>query len=466
MKTWDEMIGYLKNRINPCSTVRVFNACTEAIKQGSTRRGANMGVLRVDHPDVMNFVSLKEVEGELTNFNLSLAITDVFMSAVEKNVDWELKDADGQTAAAMPEIEKMHKGNRKIGLGVMGWADMLITQRLPYGSDEAVALAEKVMAFINEHAVAASRELAEELDVFPNWERSTWGDKGTRIRNATLTTIAPTGSISIIADCPGGIEPNFGWETTRHHADEEFTVLHPLYHSWREDYHGPPPGYFVTAHDVSVEWHVRMQAAFQKHVHNAVSKTINLPGNATRRDVADAYGLAWRLGCKGITVYRDGSLKKQVFQVAPGVQSKRSSKAEAKIPEIEPVKLPQVREQKLVEIPTPEGAIFVHITLADGRPMEVFITTPVESKHDESYAVSARLLSTGLRCGIPVKRLLKQLEEANRKYGSVVSPNGAIIRAFRMLNLNGGDESCPDCGGALVLQEGCMKCISCGFSRC
>ncbi len=561
MEVWDRVTGYLKNPIGPCSTVRVFNACTEAIKQGSTRRGANMGVLRADHPDIMEFVSLKERDGELPNFNLSVAVTDTFMTAVRDDGPWELRDGNGQIVNVIkakdlwkriihaawlnggsgalfidainranptplagrfrttnpcgeqPLLENeacvlgsinlsamvgkrgidrdrlkqtvrmavtfldnavdlqsyptadtaaMHKANRKIGLGVMGWADALIRLEMCYACQEAVDLAEEVMRFITENAVEVSKERAERLGVFPNWEGSVWAEKGIKVRNATLTTIAPTGSISIIAECSGGIEPNFAWETTRRQGDGEFVVSHPLYAAWREENDGEPlPGYFVTAHEVPVEWHIRMQAAFQKHVHNAVSKTINLPADAAEEEVARAYELAWRTGCKGITVYRDGSMKNQVLQ-----KTGKGKPAKVKIPEVHPIDLPKVRDQKLVEIPTPEGAIFVHITLVEGRPMEVFITTPTESRHDESYAVSARLLSTGLRCGIPVRRLLKQLEEANKKYGSVVSPNGAIIRAFRMLGLSCDQETCPDCGGALVLQEGCLKCISCGYSRC
>ena len=453
----------------PCSFMRIFNVSTEVMKQGGVRRGANMGMLRVDHPDILDFITLKARDGDFSNFNLSVAITDEFMEAVRtgadfalrfngemrktvkareiwdklvemawlngepglflidranrfnptpqvgqfeatnpcgeqvllpyeacvlgsvnlarmvktnNEIDWDLLRSTVTTAVAfldnvidrqaypLPEVERMHKANRKVGLGVMGWADMLIRLGIGYATDAAVHLAEDVMSFITEEAVQTSVELAKEHGPFPNWEGSTW-NKDIPIRNATLTTIAPTGSISIIAGASSGIEPVFDFETEQKRVDRIFTVSHPLYEEWRRANPGKElPGYFIRASEVPVEWHIRMQAAFQKHTHNAISKTVSLPGNATRADIENAFLLAYDLGCKGLTVYRDGSRKNQV------ISSRNSS-----MTRVEPLELPKVRDQKLVEVDTSEGKVFVHITMAGNEPLEVFITSPVESRH-------------------------------------------------------------------------------------
>jgi len=356
----------------------------------------------------------------------------------------------------LSEIERMHKGNRKIGLGVMGWADMLLKLGIPYGSDRALELAGKVMSFITQVAVDESQRLALIKGVFPNWEGSLWYVRGLKVRNATLTTVAPTGSISIIAGCSSGIEPVFDWVTVQKRPVGEYRVVHPVYESWQQDHPSEPlPSWFVTAREIPFEWHIRMQAAFQKHVNNAVSKTVNLPREATREDVSRAFLLAYELGCKGITVYRDGSRALQVIS-SPNVSSSRPAGQ---------VELPSVMEAKRVCVETSEGKVYVNISFHESIPREVFISTPVESKHSEVYESFARIFSVALRHGVPLSKLISQLEKANAKYGSVVSVPYALVRAFRLLGVN-GEAKCPDCGTKLALEEGCLKCHCCGFSKC
>ncbi|MCS7001576.1 MAG: vitamin B12-dependent ribonucleotide reductase [Dehalococcoidia bacterium] len=425
----------------PVSFLRVFNAATEAVKQGGTRRGANMGILRVDHPDILEFIDCKR-DGGITNFNISVAITDAFMAALEAGADYPLVDPHtgavvGTLAASMvfdrlvdaawatgdpgvvfldrinasranptpqvwaieatnpcgeqplapneacnlgslnvgafvrrdrpvwgldpaqaidwgaletaarlairflddvidvnpyplPEIDAAVKANRRVGLGVMGWADLLLRLGLPYGSAAAVALGERVMGAVTRAAVAATEELAAERGAFGNFERSIYAGGKAR-RNSTVTTIAPTGTISLLADCSSGIEPVFalGYRHQAPGANRTLVVVNRVAREtlealgwWTAEVeeaigaHGTLAGVtglpeelkavFATAHEIAPSWHVRMQAAFQRETENAVSKTINLPHEAGREEVASAYRLAYRLGCLGITVFRDG----------------------------------------------------------------------------------------------------------------------------------------------------------------
>lgn len=426
----------------PVSFMKVFNAATEAIKQGGTRRGANMGVLRADHPDILEFVACKAQEGEFANFNISVGATDAFMEAVEKDaafplvhprtgqvigtlrarelfdlmagqawktgdpgvlfldrinrdnptpllgeiettnpcgeqpllpyepcnlgsvnlgrmvrrtaagaeIDWEKLDAIVAAAVhfldnvidrsryPLDEIDRMAKGNRKIGLGVMGFADLLIDLGIPYDSAEALRTAENVMGFIRERGREASIRLATKRGVFPNYPGSSYDRRGgPRLRNATITTVAPTGTLSIIAGCSSGIEPLYALAYRRHVLDGiELPELNAAFLEAARDggfysdaliarlasgerlaaMREVPDGVkrlFVTAFDIAPEWHVRMQAAFQRHTDNAVSKTINFPSDATMDDVRKAFLLAYREGVKGITVYRSGSKKGQVL---------------------------------------------------------------------------------------------------------------------------------------------------------
>ncbi len=366
-------------------------------------------------------------------------------------------------AYPLPEIESMHKSNRKIGLGVMGWADMLLLLGIRYDSDEALGLADNVMQFITEEAVNASQALALEKGAFPNWEDSLWHRWEKPMRNATVTTIAPTGSLSIIAECSSGIEPVFAWETVQRRPVGEHRVTHPIYAAWASANPGKPlPDYFVTAVQIAPEWHVKMQAAFQRHTHNAVSKTVNLPSSATKEDVESIYMTAYKTGCKGVTVYRDGSRSGQVISSADAPAASASQAPHT----CTALELEAVEEAKRVKVKTSEGSVYIIITQKGGHAAEVFINSPTESKHAEVYEALARILSVALRYRVPLKSLLKQLEAANQKYGSVVSPVYAVLRAFRLLGMNGHKTKCPDCGGDLVAQEGCLKCPSCGYSKC
>lgn len=421
----------------PISFMRVFDAATETIKQGGTRRGANMGILRVDHPDIMDFIMCKAENDTLHNFNISVGLTESFMAAVEKDEKYDLiNPRNGQSVGTLdarrvfdrivrqawqngepgivfldrlnrdnptphlgmiestnpcgeqpllpyescnlgsinlgkmvkdgavdwtrlkdviylsvhfldnvveinkyplPEIAAITLGNRKIGLGVMGWADMLIMLGISYDSEEARQLAGEVMKFINDSGHRASRKLARERGAFANFKNSVYDQKREPpIRNATVTTIAPTGTISIIANASSGIEPVFAVSYVRQVMDNDILLeVHPLFektarergfyspelmqriakHATIRDMEEIPADIrkiFITAHDISPEAHIRMQAAFQKYTDNAVSKTVNFPNNATIDDVAQVFWLAYKLDCKGVTIYRDGS---RTFQV-------------------------------------------------------------------------------------------------------------------------------------------------------
>jgi ribonucleoside-diphosphate reductase alpha chain len=425
----------------PVSFMKIFNTATEQVKQGGTRRGANMAILRVDHPDIMEFIFSKENSRELNNFNISVGVSDEFMQAVAKEETYDLIDPRDQKKVGMlnaaevyqtlvtqawkngdpgiifldrinrdnptpqlgeiestnpcgeqpllpmeacnlgsinlakfvletgegavvdfeglkqvvgwcvrfldntidmskyplPAIDEMVRGNRKIGLGVMGFADMLYQLRIPYNSDEALETAETVMQFIQENAHEASQNLAQERGIFPNWEKSIYKDRNVKLRNATCTTIAPTGTLCIIAGCSSGIEPLFALSFVRNVMDnDKLLEVNPYFEEVANDrrfysrelmdeiakkgsikkFKQIPKDVrkvFVTAHDISPEWHIRMQAAFQKYTDNAVSKTVNLPKDATVNDVRQVYNLAYELACKGVTIYRDGSKENQVL---------------------------------------------------------------------------------------------------------------------------------------------------------
>jgi len=620
----------------PISFMKVYDAATEAVKQGGTRRGANMGILRVDHPDIMEFITCKENNKQITNFNISVAITDDFMEKLKNGEDYDLidphthkpvqqinskevfdlivkqahkngepgiifidrinqynptprlgkiestnpcgeqpllpyescdlgslnlavmyKQVNGRfeidwerlkevTRLAvhfldnlidvnrfpLPQIEKATKMTRKIGLGVMGWSSLLIRLRIPYNSDEAVALAEKVMSFVLEEANKKSLELGKSKGVFPAFKGSIYDRKeGTiKMRNATLTTIAPTGTISIIAGpCSSGIEPLFAISYYRNVMDNDKLVeVEPLFEEVAKDrgfysrelmekiaenasiqnIEGIPEDLkriFVTAHDISPEWHVHMQSAFQKYVHNATSKTINFPHDASIEDVRKSYLLAYETGCKGITIYRDKSREEQVLNVGSSKQKTESITVEFK-KEIAPRPRPEVIIGTTTKVSTGCGNLYVTINVdEEGRPFELFTQMGKAGGCAGSQLEAiGRLVSLGFRSGVEVKSIIEQLRNIRcpspswEKGQRIFSCADAIARVIERRLVNSqvvktpleaaaiamkhsyedevavvdlGDRGdivgvCPDCGGALRHEEGCVKCNACGYSKC
>ncbi|MEM4690048.1 MAG: vitamin B12-dependent ribonucleotide reductase [Archaeoglobaceae archaeon] len=609
----------------PVSFMKIFDAATEQIKQGGRRRGANMGILRCDHPDIEEFIKAKWEEGVLRNFNISVAITDKFMSALKKDEDYELvnprtgevvkkvsarkifnmivegawrngepgivfideinrhnptphvgmieatnpcgeqpllpyescnlgsinlakfvkgEDFDWDrlkevvwTATRfldnvidvncypIPEIEEMTKANRKIGLGVMGWADALFMLGIPYDSEKAINLAEKVMSFIQSESHKASQALAEERGVFPNWKGSTWEKKGIKIRNATTTTIAPTGTISIIANCSSGIEPVFALAYRRANIldGEEFFETNPVFEAvlrkrglysseliekvaetgsiQKLNLPDDMKRVFKCALEIAPEWHVRMQAAFQKYTDNAVSKTINLPNSATRSDVERAFLLAYELKCKGITVYRDGSREEQVLMLKKAEKEKEKVRRPSKF--IEPRPRPRVTEGRTIETKTGCGSLYVTINEDSEGIAEVFVQLGKSGGCSASQTEAiGRLLSVALRSWINPEVLIKQLkgircpsigfdngeiitscadgvakvlekwlkgEYKKIKFGvEGIKPltefAGEIVEEEGKTKMIGG--VCPECGNVLEYGEGCATCRFCGFTKC
>ncbi len=592
----------------PVSFMKIFNTATEQVRQGGTRRGANMAILRVDHPDIMEFIHCKKNNRELNNFNISVAVTDAFMEAVKKDtnydlidprdgkkvgelnardvytalvrqawengdpgivfidrvnndnptpelgqiestnpcgeqpllpmeacnlgsinlskfvmengggpvIDWEglketvwyavrfLDDTIDVSKYPLSEIDEMVKGNRKIGLGVMGFADMLYQLRIPYNSDTALEMAEQVMAFIQRESHEASKKLAEERGPFKNFEKSIFKDQeGCVYRNATVTTIAPTGTLSIIAGCSSGIEPLFALSFVRNVMDnDKLLEVNPHFEKVAkergfyskelmdiiarkgtiqsiEEIPEDVRKVFVTAHDISPEWHVRMQAAFQKHTDNAVSKTVNLPRDATVEDVLKVYDLAYELGCKGVTIYRDGSKKNQVLSFAD-----RSEKESGFMTAVK--ERPETLEGFTTKMVTGYGNLYVTVTEYEGRPFEVFATIGKSGRSTTAKTEAiGRLVSLALRSGVNVEEIVDQLKGIGgehpvfQKDGLVLSIPDAIARVLerrylkdkksnkrgkREYSLLG--ETCPECGQTISFEEGCMTCHFCGFTKC
>jgi ribonucleoside-diphosphate reductase alpha chain len=622
----------------PISFMRVYDAATEAVKQGGTRRGANMGILRVDHPDILEFITCKENDEHITNFNISVAITDDFMRKLAKGQDYDLIDPRSQKATRrinakevfdlivkqahkngepgiifidrmnefnptpklgkyestnpcgeqvllpyescdlgsinldqmcrktaprceidwerlkevtrlavhfldnlidvnkfpLAEIEKATKATRKIGLGVMGWASLLIRLNIPYNSEEAVALAEKVMSFILDEANKKSLELGKAKGVFPAFKGSIYDrkDQTTRMRNATLTTIAPTGTISIIAGpCSSGIEPLFALSYHRSVMDNDKLVeVEPLFEqvarergfyssqlmekisqnaSIKEIKEVPEDvrRIFVTSHDIAPEWHVRMQAAFQKYVHNATSKTINFPHEATIEEVRRSYILAFDSNCKGITIYRDRSREEQVLNIGKPKEKQEAKGIYEMKKEIAPRPRPEVIIGTTTKVSTGCGNLYVTINIdEDGKPFELFTQMGKAGGCAASQLeATGRLVSLAFRANIEVKSIIEQLRNIRcpspswEKGQRIFSCADAIARVVerRLINVQTAalstlesmaipmkhshddqlqsadlDEQvnivgmCPDCGGALRHEEGCVKCHGCGYSKC
>jgi|UniRef100_A0A7C3WIC8 ribonucleoside-diphosphate reductase alpha chain len=583
----------------PISFMNIFDVATETIKQGGTRRGANMGLLRVDHPDIEKFITCKNDTKKLTNFNISVGVTDAFMEAVKEDKTFPLinprngqevkrvratdlfdlivrsawatgepgiifLDAvnrrnplphlgeieatnpcgeqpllpyescnlgslnlgqvadDGSINYAklkemvhtavhfldnvidannfpLPVIEEKTKANRKIGLGVMGFADLLLKLGIRYNSEEAVAAAEEVMAFIDREAKAASAALAGRRGNFPSFKGSRYDSNGTgRMRNATVTTIAPTGTISIIAGASSGIEPLFAVSYIRRVLEgTELVEVHPYFEeiARRRGFYSPElmravaqtgsirdfkeipqdiRRLFVTAHEVSPVWHARIQAAFQKYTDNAVSKTVNFPHQATVEDVRQVYLLAYELGLKGVTIYRDGSRESQVLNIGGKTESETK-----KLHYIEPRPRPETTVGVTRLIHTGCGKLYVTVNKDDLGFCEVFAqmgkTGGCASSQIES---TGRLISLALRSGVKIESIIKQITgircpspiwQNGRQVLSCPDAIAQVLAAVAEVNTPKVADAmglCPDCGSTVEHESGCVVCKSCGFSKC
>ena len=592
----------------PISFMRVFDVATETIKQGGTRRGANMGILRVDHPDIMNFIMCKADKKQLNNFNISVGLTEAFMKAVQKDENYDLINPrdkqvsgnlnarkvfnriitqawengepgiifldrlnrdnptpnageiestnpcgeqpllpyescnlgsinlakmvkDGQTdwtrlkevvhlavhfldnvvevnKYPLPQIAQMTLANRKIGLGVMGWADMLILLGIPYNTDEAIELGQKVMQFINEQGHSASQELAKKRGPFPNFKGSTYDKKGQPLlRNATVTTIAPTGTISIMANSSSGVEPLFAVSYVRQVMDNDILVeVHPHFEAIAKErgFYSPElmkriaehgtihdideipadiRNYFVTAHEISPEMHIKMQAAFQKHTDNAVSKTVNFTNGATVQDVARVYELAYQMDCKGVTIYRDGSRDQQVLSTGKKEEKAAPENIEKEKPATKRER-PKILKGWTYQMQTGCGPLYVTVNEDTTGLFELFTTMGKAGgcAASQSEAIG-RMVSLAWRSGIQARQVIKQLQgiscHSPSGFGEnkIMSCADAVARAIQShMCANGGGPAnekraffkgaCPDCGGIVEHEGGCAVCRICGYSEC
>ncbi|MFR7989580.1 MAG: vitamin B12-dependent ribonucleotide reductase [Anaerovoracaceae bacterium] len=621
----------------PVSFMKVFNSATEAVKQGGTRRGANMGVLRVDHPDVLEFINCKADNKEITNFNISIGITEAFMEAVENQSDYDLIDPKTKQAVGHLSAEKVFdtivdhawkngepgiifldrlnrdnvtptqgeiestnpcgeqpllpyescnlgsinlvkmlrktltgyefdfgllgetvekavhfldnvidannypldkiaettRASRKIGLGVMGWADALLLMNIPYNSDEAVELAERVMRYIENTGRAASSKLAEKRGTFPLFSVSTMKD-GVPMRNATVTTIAPTGTLSIIGGCSSGVEPVFAYAFIRNIMDgTEMVEVNPiltrklkelgLYNdellkkiaregtvAHCEEIPAEVRRVFVCSHDIKPIDHIRMQAAFQRYTDNAVSKTVNFPKEATRNEVRDVYLLAYKEGCKGVTIYRDGSREEQVLNI--GKVNREGGKAAEAAPtavgevgfgHIEPRPRPDVTRGFTEKMKIGCGSLYVTTNYDENGICEVFTSTGKAGGCPSQSEATARLVSVALRSGISINEVYDQLKGIRcpstiRQQGmSCTSCPDAIAKVIMKVSklieeqpkekaqreeaaklppqpvknpvipaTAGEIHACPECGSVVEHEGGCVICRNCGFSKC
>ena len=592
----------------PVSFMKIFNSATEQVKQGGTRRGANMAILRVDHPDIMSFIRCKNDKRELNNFNISVGVTDTFMKAVFKKEEYDLIDPRNQAPAGrlnaaavyaelvaqawatgdpgiifldeinrfnttpgigeieatnpcgeqpllpleacnlgsinltkfigtldgqpcvdydrlketihlavrfldntidmsqypIKEIDEMVRSNRKIGLGIMGFADLLFALNIAYNSPEAVDMAEEIMSFFQKESHAASTALAEERGVFPNFDQSLFNAEGTPMRNATTTTIAPTGTLSIIAGCSSGIEPVFALSFIRTVMDDDKLIeVNPVFESIAKEQgfysaalmkeiaeQGSVKGcsqipielrkIFVTAHEIEPEVHIKMQAAFQRHTDNAVSKTVNLPNDAKEEDVRVIYDQAYQLKCKGVTVYRDGSKDNQVLSIkgSGGKEEESDFLMAGK-------ERPDILEGFTEKIKTGMGYLYVTVSEFDDRPFEIFATIGKSGKSTQAKTEAiGRLISLALRSGIEVEEIIDQIKGIRGEHavfqegGLIHSIPDAIAKVLSKRYLNGDSgkpkkvrnglkgNRCPECGQDIAFEEGCMTCHYCGYTKC
>ncbi len=596
----------------PVSFLKCYNAATEAVKQGGTRRGANMGILRVDHPDILEFIQCKADNKEITNFNISVGLTEEFMEAVMANQEYSLinprslqkvgklravevfnlivemawKNGEpgivfldrinqanptpllGEIEATNPcgeqpllpnescnlgsvnlvkfahktstgwgidwdrlgyvvttairfldnvidcnkyplqKIEEMTKANRKIGLGVMGFADLLMRLGIAYNSQEGVDFGRKIMQFIHTTGREASKELAKIRGTFPNYVGSIYEKQGILIRNATITTIAPTGTISIISGCSSGIEPLFALAFTRNVMDDDRLIeVNPMFKEilhehgiYSEDLMeqvakvGSIQGLdqipadlrkiFVTAHDIEPKWHIAMQAAFQEFTDNAVSKTVNFPQEATKEQIEAVFKLAYQLNCKGVTVYRSGSREGEVLTVGDNTKSTTPEGTQKSSPR----KRPRVTKGQTERVKTGCGTLYVTINEDDEGVCEVFTTIGKAGGCAAAFSeATARLISLALRSGVGLDQVVRQLKgircphpmwQEGRLIQSCPDAIALVLENYLATNHNQGSTTenrptgepgfttCPDCGGDLKHESGCLTCVECGFSRC
>ncbi|NLG38132.1 MAG: vitamin B12-dependent ribonucleotide reductase [Clostridiales bacterium] len=612
----------------PISFMKVFNAATDAVKQGGTRRGANMGILRVDHPDILDFIRCKEDSAQLNNFNISVAVTEEFMRAVEQDGEYELiapqngrvvgrlraTDVFGRIVSMawkngepgivfidrinrdnpvpalgevestnpcgeqpllpyescnlgsinlerfvadgavdyillgetvdlavrflddvidanrypLPEIDAMTRATRKVGLGVMGFAGMLYELGVPYDSDEGVALGERIMSFIEERAIAASRALASERGAFPAFGESRFAD-GEPVRNATVTTIAPTGTISLICGASSGIEPLFALSYVRNVMDgARLTEVNACFERVARERGFYSPALmdeiartgslrgasgipedvrrvFVTAHDVSPEYHIRMQAAFQRHTDNAVSKTVNFPADAPEESVRKVFMLAWSLSCKGVTIYRDGSRDSQVLSAgAESAQTEESHPAQEPdtLAALSPRERPRTTWGFTEKVKIGCGNLYITANFDENGLCEVFTNLGRGGGCPSQSEATSRLLSMSLRAGMSPEVLIEQLRgirclatmrrkntdggievlscpdaigrvlqkalDMRRRLGDAIpagtAGDGALPEPSKKDTARSG--GCPECGGKLEYEGGCAVCRSCGYSKC
>ncbi|MDO8470903.1 MAG: adenosylcobalamin-dependent ribonucleoside-diphosphate reductase [bacterium] len=641
----------------PVSFLKVYDAAFGTIKQQG-RHGANMAMMRIDHPDVLDFIRCKKTEGEIRNFNISVTVTDEFMKALEKDpdknwlctykgkkvkphrvlrhpngsvydsqeidittkelfdelidgawtngepgiafidtvnktnplpglgaiassnpcgeqflhpydncnlgsinlatfvtnkkVDWARLRFVTRTAVRLmdnvidkfdfpvPQVTDLARKNRRLGLGIMGWADMLYQLEVAYNSPEGLKIAEKVMGFIQKESHEVSAFLAKEKGEFPNFPKSVYAKRKVKMRNAAVTTVAPTGSISMMLDCSSGIEPNFALGYVKQDKDgQQYKYFNRYFEQALQNLKLPKKQkdevmeeilktgsvqnisflpeklrkVFTISMDISGEYHMKMQAVFQQNVDNSISKTINLPNSATKEEVIQGFISAWKLGCKSCTVYRDGSRVIQVLNLGTGENIVSTTEAPKKVlalkedqNRIAPRKRPDMMKGNTYRVKTGYGTLYVTVNNDEqGTPFEVFATIGKSGGffQEQSEGI-CRLISLALRSGVKLEEVIDNIkgirgpmpiftekgtilslpdaigriledhigvmrdveETITRPEGQEVLPLSSTATVEKSIANFGFMPGCPDCGAQLQMQEGCMSCKSCGFSRC
>ncbi len=583
----------------PVSFMKVFDAATDVIKQGGKRRGANMGILKIDHPDILDFIQMKADMKTLQNFNISVAVTDKFMEALANDSEYDLlnprdgepvkklkarmvwdiilsnawKNGDpglifidqinrkntcphlGEIEATNPcgeqpllgyescnlgsininkfvledksdldwdrfrevvhlatqfldnvidvnhypiqKIAEMTRKTRKIGLGLMGFADVCYQLGIKYNSDEGIAFGEKIMKFINDEARKKSQILAEVRGTFPAYEGSVHEKNGVKMRNTCVTTVAPTGTIGMLAEASGGLEPNFAISFIKNVMDGTELVYTNKYFEevakekgffskdlMREiakvgsiqDFDEIPQDIkdvFVTAQDIEPQWHIKMQAAFQKHVDSSVSKTINFPTEAQIQDIEDAYKLAYSLGCKGVTIYRDKSRESQVLNIGKvnkQSEQKESSMERATAREVKKAEPKQEEVNRATErssMERSEAKTEINSERENGtikesaqaQEVSLPIVTPDENQTQISASYQGGSSSSAEEFTLPPIQPVRQHKHVG---SAAVAVEEKVLTKKEIMD----QKVCPECQTKLQIAEGCMLCLSCGFSAC